>query len=218
MGRLELVTGGARSGKSAFAERRAASLAAARGTAAVVTYVATAFASDEEMEARIAHHRARRPAAWGSIEAPMDLGAALADARATADVVLVDCLAVWAANRLLALGDPEAADGPAPEAWWRDVAALEAALVTELDAALRLGDALPNAARTGEADVILVTNEVGLGLVPATPIGRAYRDLLGRVNQHLAGRADAVHLVVAGFALDLTSLATPIHQGEDRDR
>lgn len=208
MGRVELVTGGARSGKSAFAEGRAVALAAARGPATVVTYVATALASDSEMEARIAHHRARRPAAWHSVEAPMRLAEAVADACKASDVVLVDCLAVWTANRLLALGDPEAPDGPSASAWWRDVADLEARLVTECDGAL-------DAIRNGTEDVVLVTNEVGLGLVPPTPIGRAYRDLLGRLNQRLALRADAVHLVVAGFALDLATLATPIPQGDD---
>jgi adenosylcobinamide kinase/adenosylcobinamide-phosphate guanylyltransferase len=211
MGRLELVTGGARSGKSAFAERRAADLAAARGPAAVVTYVATALACDSEMEARIAHHRARRPAAWRSVEAPLELAEALVGACVTSNVVLVDCLAVWTANRLLALGDPEAVGGPSSAAWWRDAAELEATLVAELETAL-------DAVRTGTADMVIVTNEVGLGLVPPTPIGRAYRDLLGRLNQHLARRADAAHLVVAGFALDLTTLATPIPQGDDRAR
>ena len=208
MARLELVTGGARSGKSAFAEGRARELAAGRGAAAVVTYVATALAYDAEMEERIAHHRARRPAAWRTVEAPMELGIAIADACTASDVVLVDCLAVWTANHLLALGDPGAADGPSPSAWWRDVAGLEASLATELAAAV-------DGIRAGIADVVIVTNEVGLGLVPPTPIGRAYRDLLGRLNQLLAGRADAAHLVVAGFALDLTTLATPIHPGED---
>ncbi len=208
MGRLELVTGGARSGKSAFAEGRALTLAEARGPAAVVTYVATALASDSEMEARIAHHRARRPTAWLSVEAPMQLAEALVDACVSSDVVLVDCLAVWTANRLLALGDPEASDGPSPPAWWREVAELEVILVAECEAAL-------DSVGIGTADVVLVTNEVGLGLVPPTPIGRAYRDLLGRLNQHLARRADAVHLVVAGFALDLATLATPIPRGDD---
>lgn len=138
----------------------------------------------------------------------MRLAEAIVDACVSSDVVLVDCLAVWSANRLLALGDPEASDGPSPPVWWRDVTELEAILVAECNAAL-------DAIGIGTADVVLVTNEVGLGLVPPTPIGRAYRDLLGRLNQHLARRADAVHLVVAGFALDLATLATPIPGGND---
>jgi adenosylcobinamide kinase/adenosylcobinamide-phosphate guanylyltransferase len=211
MGRLELITGGARSGKSAFAEGRATALATARGAGAVVTYVATALPSDTEMEARIAHHRARRPASWLTVEAPLDFPGAVATACGTADVVLADCVAVWTANRLLALGDPEALDGPSPDAWWRDVATLEGSLTTDLATAL-------GAIRAGAADVVLVTNEVGLGLVPANPIGRAYRDLLGRLNQQLASNATAVHLVVAGFALDLVAHATPIHPGDAHDR
>ena len=207
MGRLELVTGGARSGKSAFAEARAAALAS-RGAGTVVTYLATAVAVDAEMEDRIARHRGRRPAAWRSVEAPIDLGETLSEACAASGVVLVDCVAVWTANRLLVLGDPEAADGPPAARWWLEVEALEASLVAELEPAL-------DAVRAGSADAIVVTNEVGLGLVPPTPIGRAYRDLLGRLNQLLARRADSVHLVVAGLVLDLTAIATPIHAGDD---
>lgn len=208
MSRLELVTGGARSGKSAFAERRAIELAAARGPETVVTYVATALATDDEMAERIAHHRARRPAAWQTIEAPVDLAPVLAAARAMDGVVIVDCLAVWSANRLLALGDPEADGGPEPGAWWRDVAALEATLVEELAPLL-------DGSQARSADIVLVTNEVGLGLVPPTPIGRAYRDLLGRLNQRVARHADAVHLVVAGFTLDLAALGTRAPDGDD---
>jgi adenosylcobinamide kinase/adenosylcobinamide-phosphate guanylyltransferase len=213
MARLELVTGGARSGKSRLAEARAVALAAARGAAVVVTYVATAQVTDNEMADRIAHHRARRPPAWRTVEAPTALGLAVTRACAASDVVLVDCLAVWTANRLLALGDPDAPDGPAPDgpapdAWWREVAALERTLTGELAAALE-------AARSAGTDLVVVTNEVGLGLVPPTAIGRAYRDLLGRLNQAIASEADAVHLAVAGLALDLATLGTPIPNGAD---
>lgn len=211
MGRLELVTGGARSGKSAFAEGRTTTLASGRGPGAIVTYVATAVPSDPEMEARIAHHRARRPASWLTVEAPEDLPAAVAAACAASDVVLADCVAVWTANRLLALGDPEAAGGPSAVSWWHDVTTLEETLARELGASV-------DAILANGADALLVTNEVGLGLVPANPIGRAYRDLLGRLNQLLASRATTVNLVVAGFALDLTALATPINPGDPRAR
>ena len=186
MGRIDLVTGGARSGKSTFAERVAADRSR-------VVYVATAAAGDAEMADRIARHRARRPAAWTTVEAADDGPAAAAAALVDADMVILDCLSVWAANRLLGLGDPEA-DG-----WWDRVAVLEGELSAEL------GDALASARGAG-GDLVLVTNEVGLGVVPASPLGRAYRDLLGRLNQAAAAAADRVVLVMLGIAVDLRSL------------
>lgn len=195
---LELVTGGARSGKSTFAERRAAELAAVP-QGRPVAYVATAVITDAEMAERIEHHRARRPAGWQTVEAPEDLAAALETAARSGGVVLVDCLAVWAANRLLALGDPkdDAGGAAGTRSAWRDrVAGLESDMARELDAGI-------DACSASGADIVLVTNEVGLGIVPATPLGRAYRDLLGRLNQHVAGRARAVHLVIAGIAVNL---------------
>ena len=209
MGRLELVTGGARSGKSAFAERRAAALSGRAGIAADgnVTYIATAVPIDDEMTDRIARHRARRPVGWRTVEAPDALASAVTAACATPGVVLVDCLAVWVTNRLIALGDPDAPGADAP-AWWREVETLESALAAELEVGCE-------AARAGPADVILVTNEVGFGLVPPAPLGRAYRDLLGRCTQLVAGRADAVHLVVAGIALDLKQAAAAAPGGFD---
>ncbi len=207
MGRLEFVTGGARSGKSAFAARRSAELAAMRPSPARVTHVATAVVTDAEMADRIARHRASRPAGWRSVEAPLELGSAIVTEVRRADVVLVDCLAVWASNRLLAIGDGDAPDGPdhpAWAAWWRAVATLEEELLAELDLALSATRTTPTS-----ADLLVVSNEVGFGVVPPTPLGRAFRDLLGRLNQRVATEADAVHLVVAGIALDLRRLGEP---------
>jgi adenosylcobinamide kinase / adenosylcobinamide-phosphate guanylyltransferase len=187
MGRIVLITGGARSGKSRFAE----GLAAAHGDA--VRYVATAQALDAEMGERIARHRAQRPAAWATLEAPTDLVTAL-DGITNAGAVLVDCLSLWTSNRLLALGDDETSG------WWESVAALETALTAELRAAIAH-------ARRQRWDLLLVTNETGFGVVPATRLGRAFRDLLGRLNQAAAADADAVYLVVAGLALEMKALA-----------
>jgi adenosylcobinamide kinase/adenosylcobinamide-phosphate guanylyltransferase len=181
MGTLTLITGGARSGKSAFAESLAS------GAARPVTYIATLEPLDEEMRDRIAQHRARRPAAWRTVEAPTDLIAAAGEAD-SGDTVLLDCIAVWTSNRLLALQD----ETPSPAA----LATLEHALAAEVRALLA---AL--AARGGPA--IIVTNEVGDGLVPAYALGRAYRDLLGRVNQQVSRAAAHAYLVVAGRALPL---------------
>ena len=189
MGRIVLVTGGARSGKSVFAE----TLAARHGER--VAYVATATAGDAEMADRIARHRVRRPAAWSTLETPLDILASLAAVDSGIEVVLVDCLAVWAANRLLTLGEP------AEDGWWDRVGALERVLAEELDLVV-------TTARDASWELIVVTNEVGFGVVPPTELGRAYRDLLGRLNQVVAARANDVFLVVAGFAVEITRLAT----------
>lgn len=194
MGRIVLVTGGARSGKSVFAE----TLAARHGER--VACVATATVGDAEMADRIARHRARRPAAWFTLEAPLDILASLAAVDAGIEVVLVDCLAVWAANRLLAVGEP------AKDGWWDRVGALERVLAEELDLVVTAGLA-------AAWDLLLVTNEVGCGVVPPTELGRAYRDLLGRLNQVVAARANDVFLVVAGLAVEITRLATERPRG-----
>jgi len=188
MGDIVLVTGGGRSGKSAFAER----LAVRWGER--VTYLATAEALDAEMAARIDTHRARRPPAWSTVEAPWDLLGALQSLDKAAEVVLVDALSIWTSNRLLALGDP------GREGWWTDVAELERTLTSE-------AAALVAVARNASWRLVLVTDEVGLGLVPPFPLGRAFRDLLGRLNQAVATQADAIFLVVAGMGVEITRLA-----------
>lgn len=178
MGRsLTLILGGARSGKSTYAEQQAA---AAGGR---VLYVATAEAWDDEMRARIAAHRAQRPAMWRTIEAPRAVGAAVDTALDDgADVVLVDCLTLLANNVLIAL--PEGSDERAATA----------ALNEELDALLA-------AYEQSDAAWFVVSNEVGLGIVPAYPLGRVYRDALGRANQRLAAVADRVIFMVAGLPM-----------------
>lgn len=180
MGDLLFVTGGARSGKSRFAER----LALASGRP--VTYLATMEALDDEVRARIARHRAERPTSWTTVEAPLAIVEATRDA-AQDDCVLLDCLSLWVSNRLLALGD--GADAGALDT-------LERALEAEIDA-------LHAAAHARSSDLIVVTNEVGSGLVPEHALGRAYRDLLGRVNQRASTLADRAWLLVSGRALPL---------------
>ena len=174
---LTLILGGARSGKSTHAER----LAAERGQA--ILYVATAEAWDDEMRVRIAAHQAQRPAHWRTVEAPRQVGDAIAAALTPEiDVVLVDCLTLLASNVLIAL----------PETATETEAA--AALMEEVDRLLAVFDA-------GAADWIVVSNEVGLGIVPAYPLGRLYRDALGRANQRLAAAADCVLFMVAGLPM-----------------
>lgn len=188
MSRVVLVVGGARAGKSAWAEAEAAR------SGRRVLYVATATAGDAEMATRIAAHRSARPRSWRTLEEPLDLSAA-ADAARPGDILLLDCLTLWATNRLLArIG---AADVESwPEQSWRE-------LETELVAAA--GELLDTLAARA-IDAILVSNEVGLGLVPPYPLGRGFRDLLGRVNAAVAARADPVVLMVAGLPVDLRRL------------
>jgi adenosylcobinamide kinase / adenosylcobinamide-phosphate guanylyltransferase len=141
-----------------------------------VVFVATTEARDEEMAARIERHRGERPADWSTVEALLDLAGALAAAPADACVVL-DCLTLWTSNAL--------------EAGWSDETVER---VAEEVAALA-------AART--APTVVVSNEVGLGVVPDTPLGRRYRDVHGRVNAVFAAAAERAFLVVAGRALEL---------------
>lgn len=189
--RFVLVIGGARSGKSSYAE--ALAQRAARGGS--VLYVATASAADEEMRARIAAHQRSRPPDWTTIEAPLDPGAAIQRSQAAhnAAVVVVDCVTLLVSNAILA-GDTTS-DGVPVDATAADKRAHDA--VRELLAAYR----------AGSASYIVVTNEVGMGLVPPYPLGRLYRDTLGRLNADLAQEADAVILVVAGLPVEVKALA-----------
>lgn len=177
---LTLVLGGARSGKSSYAEALAAEQ---NGD---VLYVATAEAWDDEMRRRIAAHKAQRPAHWQTVESPRHPGAAiraaLGELGSPPNIVLLDCLTLLANNVLIAL--PEAATE----------AAATAALMEEVDELLATWD-------TCGGKWIVVSNEVGLGIVPAYPLGRLYRDALGRANQRLAAMADAVVFMVAGIPM-----------------
>lgn len=182
---LTLVIGGARAGKTRLAER----LAARHGPS--VCYVATAEPLDDEMRARIAAHRAGRPATWHTLEAPLDPTAALC-AAPPADAVLLDCLTIWASNLLLRTLDPDRFE-PA------EATRAEQAVTRAVDALLawQAGTRTP---------LYIVSNEVGLGVVPPTPLGRAFQDTLGRINQRVAAAAEHVYLVVAGLALELRAL------------
>ncbi|MGE0228529.1 MAG: bifunctional adenosylcobinamide kinase/adenosylcobinamide-phosphate guanylyltransferase [Dehalococcoidia bacterium] len=180
MGDVWFVTGGARSGKSRFAERLAAS------TGREVVYVATLEPLDAEMEHRVTRHRESRPAAWRTIEAPRDPLTAL-DAAPAEACVLLDCLSLWVTNLLL-----DAAPEPDPAA----VGALAA------DVERRVG-ALLEAVSRRPGPLIVVSNEVGAGIVPEHALGRAFRDLLGWANQQVAASASRAWLLVAGRALEL---------------
>ena len=178
MGQLILVLGGARSGKSDYAQQLAESL----GSSPV--YVATAQGFDEEMEERIISHRSARSSRWETIEASDHVAQAAAAAGMDSDVYLLDCLTLLTSNVMLASGEGTAA------------AEVEKAVVAEVDALIEL-------IRTGSASWIVVSNEVGLGIVPAYESGRMYRDILGRVNQKMAAAAEVVVFMVSGLPMNL---------------
>jgi adenosylcobinamide kinase/adenosylcobinamide-phosphate guanylyltransferase len=193
-GHVTLILGGARSGKSACAER----LAAESGRP--VLYVATAAAGDDEMAARIAAHRAQRPASWRTIEALEQMASAICSNARPGDAVLLDCLTLWVSNVILRqIGTAEADTIPA-ETW----AAMEDSLVDEMQTLLA------DAHDRGLA-LVLVSNEVGMGVVPAFALGRRFQDVLGRVNQAVAAASDIVLLMVAGIPVDLRAL-TPLQR------
>ncbi len=160
---LTLVLGGAASGKSAFAE----GIILASGRPRI--YLATAHAFDDEMRTKLTRHRQRRGPDWRTIEAPLDLGPALAIA-SDRDAVLLDCITLWLSNHLLADHDLETA---------------QASLFSALDSCA--------------APVVMVSNEVGLSVVPENALARRFREAQGRLNQRLAARADLVVNVIAGL-------------------
>jgi len=178
----ELIIGGARSGKSALAEKRAAE------SGLHVVYVATAQALDGEMQRRIAHHRERRPASWGLVESPLNLAAALRQHAAPDVCLLVDCLTLWLSNVLFA-GDA-ARQAEAGEA-------VDCRLFR--DEMQSLIDALPQL----PGRIIMVSNEVGWGIVPMHAVSRLFADEQGRLNQRVAAVCERVTLVAAGLPVTL---------------
>ncbi len=186
--KLSLIFGGARSGKSGFAEQMALRLSA-EGQA--VFYLATASAGDAEMQERIAHHRERRPAHWATIEQSLALGAAICEYSQPGTVVLVDCLTVWLSNLLFS----EQHDFP-------EIGHIKPPVEFETQRQDLL-DALAEAQGT----VILVSNEVGMGIVPMGAVSRWFVDEAGRLNQAVAAQADAVIWVAAGLPLYLKGQA-----------
>ncbi len=162
------VLGGARSGKSRYAQARAESLPGD------LIYVATAQAFDDEMEERIARHVADRGPRWSTLDVPLDLPAAILANAAPGRVLLVDCLTLWTSNLMFAERD--------------------------LDAET---EALATAVTQAAGPVLLVANEVGLGIVPDNALARRFRDVAGRINQAIAAAAEEVQFIAAGLPLRL---------------
>jgi adenosylcobinamide kinase/adenosylcobinamide-phosphate guanylyltransferase len=175
---LILLLGGARAGKSAHALRLAAGRHGSSG--AKVCFIATAQGLDEDMTARITRHREQRPSDWQTIEEPYQIAEALRQA-SEADVIIVDCLTLFVSNWLLRYEDEHECE----------------------QFVRRITRDFLELARSQLQTVICVSNEVGLGVIPDTRLGRVFRDLLGRVNQDFSQAADEVYLLVAGLHLQL---------------
>ncbi|MEG0882881.1 MAG: bifunctional adenosylcobinamide kinase/adenosylcobinamide-phosphate guanylyltransferase [Janthinobacterium sp.] len=179
-----LVFGGARSGKSAYAEKLA------RESGKEVVYLATAQAGDGEMATRIAHHRAQRPAEWTTLEEPLRLGDAILRHARPGRLLLVDCLTLWLTNLMFSTGEayPDVGDIALPELFHSERAHLLYALAEMADT---------------DCDLVLVSNEVGMGIVPYGAISRCFTDEAGRLNQAVAAVCDKAVLVAAGLPLYL---------------
>ncbi|HOM01998.1 MAG TPA: bifunctional adenosylcobinamide kinase/adenosylcobinamide-phosphate guanylyltransferase [Acetivibrio sp.] len=186
MGKFILVTGGARSGKSSFAE----SLALKSCGENDVLYIATSIPFDEEMKSRVKKHRAKRPAGWTTLEAYKDLDTRLKDVGTGKKYILLDCITLMVSNIILERCTdwnnlPENAEYEA-----------EQGVCSEIDKLL-------SAIRALDATFIAVTNEVGMGIVPENKLSRVFRDIAGRVNQMLAKNADDVYFCVSGIPVKI---------------
>jgi len=197
MSQFTLITGGARSGKSSFAE-----LLAAQAKHPVI-YIATAQIWDAEMAIRVKKHQEQRPTSWRLIEEPLNIRDTLTQLKDEDGVILLDCVTLWLTNMLLA--------GQAEQSAQTDQASpsesqtsshiykhVEPQILSKVQEVAQLAQEI-------KPNVIFVTNEVGQGIVPENPLARAYRDLAGRSNQILARKAEHVYMVVAGYPMDLKS-------------
>lgn len=183
MSNLTLITGGARSGKSSFAEL----LAAHPGLP--VVYIATAQVYDEEMALRVKKHREQRPADWSLVEEPLAISSVLERYRNERVILLLDCVTLWLTNLLLSEYREEPEDSFTQDE-------KEQTILDQVRAVAHLAQEIT-------PQVIMVTNEVGQGIVPNNPLSRTYRDLAGRANQILGRTASKVYSVVAGYPMEI---------------
>lgn len=184
MGNIILVTGGARSGKSTFAEEEA------KKAGTNVIYIATSIPFDDEMKDRIKKHRQQRPSNWETVETYKDIDLHLKGRLEGKNAVLLDCITIMVSNLML----EKAYD-------WEGMAVDE---INEVEAKVKIEiDKLINVAQESSVPFIIVTNELGMGVVPPTSLGRAIRDIAGRANQMLARAASEVYLCVSGIPVKI---------------
>ncbi len=183
MGKIMLITGGARSGKSQYAEQHAKKLGGN------ILYIATAMAYDDEMKMRIRKHQNSRPQKWETYEGYKGLGNVIREKGKFFNGILLDCVTIMTSNLMLEFCH----NHPLEEI---DFEAVENKILTEMHQ-------LINGIQDVEATVILVTNELGSSIVPESKLGRVFRDIAGRVNQYLASCADEVYLTVCGMPMKI---------------
>ena len=176
MAKLIYITGGARSGKSSFAEQQAARYKK-------VAYIATAKCTDQEMAVRINRHRQQRPAHWQTIEEQYQPYVSITESEA--DAILLDCLSIWVSNLVLQ--------------YWDDQQGFLCSAPDLIDRVLSEVEKLVAAAAVYQGTLIIVSNEVGSGIVPVSPLARLYRDCLGLCNQKIAASADLAYWCVSGI-------------------
>lgn len=193
-GSITLVLGGVRSGKSRFAQDLATRLGGDD-----VLFVATAEAGDGEMARRIDHHRKARPSAWKTLECPLGTGQAIAETKILPRVVLIDCLTLLVSN-VICDGHDDAGG----------MDANESRVFAEVDALIDLSVNYP------ATNFVVVSGEVGSGIVPEHALGRLFRDLLGLANQRLAASATATYWMVAGLAINATTIASTIEDAAEK--
>lgn len=186
MGKFVLVTGGARSGKSFFAE----SLARRSNNENDVLYIATSIPFDEEMKTRVKKHREQRPSGWATLEAYKDFDMRLKDEGSGKKYILLDCITVMVSNIILERCIdwntlPEGTEGEAEQNVAHEV------------------EKLLNVVKSLDATFIAVTNEIGMGIVPENKLSRVFRDIAGRINQMMAKHADEVFLCVSGIPIKI---------------
>lgn len=185
MGKAILITGGARSGKSSYAEKLAKEL---EGN---VLYIATSIPFDEEMKLRIKKHKESRPQEWDTFEGYKGLGRVISDKGRQYKGILLDCITVMVTNLFLEYTGMEGINFPR-----EDFIKAEKAIEKEIEELMKgIGES--------EATVMLVTNELGSGIVPENTLARAFRDIAGRVNQYIGSRCDEVYMTVCGIPLKL---------------
>jgi len=180
-GKLIFITGAARSGKSYFAEKMAADLEGQ------VTYIATCIPLDDEMRSRVARHQSRRPLHWQTVEEDLEPARIIEEADRPGHVFLLDCLTLLVSNLILQPG-----------------------FKPDEEQILERISALARVSCQAAANVIIVSNEVGWGIVPDDPLSRLYRDIIGRANQIMASAADEAYIVIAGIPIELKALASEL--------
>lgn len=190
MGKITFITGGARSGKSSFAERLLSSSDS-------VLYIATGIPFDDEMKERIAKHKERRNKNWQTIEAYKNIGEIINKNSSDIECILIDCITIMINNLMLLDNDID----------WNSIP-MEKAGKVENDIQIEIA-AMLNAARDFKGTTIIVSNELGMGLVPIEPLGRHYRDIAGRANQMIAEEADEVYFLVSGIAMKVKEHQIP---------